>query len=349
MITRILRCLTLAGLLLAPVFSAPAAHAKGFGAYTADIKPQDVFPDADRFGPSEGNPPAMAAFKGEEILGYVFETNDIGYSGKPIKLLVGMDKTGVIRGAKVVEHHEPILLVGIPPEKLTAFVDAYVGRNVVAKVDGEAKSVDAISGATVTAIVINDGISRAALQIAKAHGLAGFDAAATDTRKRELSNIQFAKADWQTMLGDGSVRRMHLLNSDVDAAFTKIGVGSPEPYARAGVPTEQFVDLYIALVSVEGIGRNLLGDAEFQRLQKWLKPGQQAILIAANGDYSFRGSGFVRGGIFDRFQLQQDQPSILFKDHDYRRMRDLPDRIPAFTEVGLFRIPEGLTFDPPAD
>jgi NosR/NirI family nitrous oxide reductase transcriptional regulator len=335
---------------MAPAFNTAPADAKGFGAYLADVKPEEVFPNADRFGERAGNPPAMPAYKGGEELGYVFETNDIGYSGKPIKLLVGMDKSGVIVGAKVVEHHEPILLVGIPPEKLTAFVAAYIGRNVIAKVEGENKSVDAISGATVTAIVINDGISRAAMQVAKAHGLAGFEAAATaDTRIRSLAQIPFAKADWQTMLGDGSVRRLQLLNSDVDAAFQKIGVGSPEPYARAGVPTEKFVDLYLAMVSVEGIGRNLLGDAEYDRLRQWLKPGQQALLIAANGDYSFRGSGFVRGGIFDRFQLEQDQTSVLFKDHDYRRLGDLPAGVPVFKEVGLFRIPEGVTFDPTAD
>ncbi|MBI2253607.1 MAG: regulatory protein NosR [Proteobacteria bacterium] len=352
MIRSILRTLSILFVLFAPVLNAAPADAKGFGAYLVDVKPEEVFPNADRFGAREGTPPAMPAFKGDEELGYVFETTDIGYSGKPIKLLVGMDKSGVIVGAKVFEHHEPILLVGIPPEKLTAFVASLIGRNVIAKVEGEANAVDAISGATVTAIVINDGISRAALQVAKAHGLAGFAAsaaAAADTRTRSLAEIPFAKADWQTMLGDGSVRRLHLLNSDVDTAFQKIGVGSPEPYARAGVPTEQFVDLYVAMVSIEGIGRNLLGDAEYDRLRQWLKPGQQAVLIAANGDYSFRGSGFVRGGIFDRFQLEQDQTSVLFKDHDYRRLGDLPAGVPAFKEVGLFRIPEGVVFDPTTD
>ncbi|MDY0873204.1 4Fe-4S binding protein [Dongia rigui] len=349
MMTRILRSLLVLGILVAALLQVQPALAKGFGAYLADIKPEEVFPGADHFGPREGNPPSMAAFKGDALLGYVFETADIGYSGKPIRLLVGLDKSGVIRGAKVMEHHEPILLVGIPPEKLTAFVDSYVGRNIVTKVAGDANAVDAISGATVTAIVINDGISRAAMQVAKARGLAGFEAATAATGKRSLVDIPFAKADWQSLLGDGSVRRLHLLNSDVDAAFQKIGVGSPEPYARAGVPTEQFVDLYVSMVSVEGIGRNLLGDAEFERLGHWLKPGQQAILIAANGDYSFRGSGFVRGGIFDRFQLVQDQTSILFKDHDYRRMGDLPDGVPTFKEAGLFRIPDGVAFDPTAD
>jgi NosR/NirI family nitrous oxide reductase transcriptional regulator len=50
---------------------------------------------------------------------------------------------------------------------------------------------------------------------------------------------------------------------------------------------------------VPPIGRRLLGDAGYEYLKQSLKPGQQAVLIAANGLYSFKGSGYVRGGIVD--------------------------------------------------
>ncbi len=336
-------------MLLALALPLAPTHAKSFGAYLVEVAPAEVFPGADRFGPAEGAPPAMAAFKGEQLLGYVFETSDIGYSGKPVRLLVGMDQAGVIVGAKVKEHHEPILLAGIPPEKLTQFVDALVGHNVVeAARNKDTRQVDAISGATVTAIVINDSVTRTALKVAKAHGLAGFTAAAAGgqaAETRSLAEVPFQAADWQTLVGDGSIRRLHLLNSDVDEAFKKVGVGSPEPFGKAGQPAEDFIDLYAAQVSVESIGRNVLGDAEYQRLAGWLKPGQAAILVVANGDYSFRGSGFVRGGIFDRFQIIQEQTTILFKDRDYRRLGGLGPNVPEFKEIGLFRVPESAGFD----
>jgi NosR/NirI family nitrous oxide reductase transcriptional regulator len=336
----------------ADVGFSPVAEARGFGAYLVEVKPEEVFPAADHFGPSQGTPPARPAYKGDQLLGYVFETNDIGYSGKPIRILVGMDKTGVITGAKVMEHHEPILLVGIPPEKLTAFVDAFVGRNIIESAAGHKQGVDAISGATVTAIVINDGMARAALQIAKAYGLAGFVPSASlaaggaAVGAATLASIPFQAMSWQALLQDGSIGRLHLLNKDVDAAFLKIGVGSPEPYAKAGDPADEFIDAYVALVSVESIGRNLLAEQDDRRLADWLAPGQQAILIAANGSYSFRGSGFVRGGIFDRFQLVQGQTRILFKDHDYRHLGSLAPGLPELDEIGLFRIPAGASFDP---
>jgi hypothetical protein len=82
-------------------------------------------------GPSRAVPPHPPPIKAGSIAGYVFETSDIGYSGKPIRLLVGLDTNGVITGAKVIEHHEPILLVGIPQEKLFAFVEHYVGRSII--------------------------------------------------------------------------------------------------------------------------------------------------------------------------------------------------------------------------
>lgn len=337
---------------VAALFAGAPAEAKGFGAFLQQVKPEEVFPGADHFGAKDGKPAAMPAFKGQELLGYVFEASDIGYSGKPIRLLVGLDKNGVIVGLKVTEHHEPILLAGIPPAKLDAFVNAFIGRNIVEAAQSKSDAqVDAISGATVTAIVINDSISRTALKVAKARGLAGFTAtgtagAAPPAGQRVLAQIPFQASDWQTLVGDGSIRRLHLLNSDVDAAFQKIGIGSPEPFARAGVPTEDFIDLYVAPVSIETIGRSILGEQDYKTLVSSLAPGQQAILIAANGDYSFRGSGYVRGGIFDRFQLIQDQTTILFKDRDYRRLGALAPGMPDFKEIGIFRIPATVEFNP---
>ena len=84
-----------------------------------------------------------------------------------------------------------------------------------------------------------------------------------------------------------------------------------------------------------------------QPLLSWLPPRQAAIVVAANGDYSFRGSGFVRGGIFDRLQLVQNDATILFKDKDYRKLdRFGAQGAPEFQEIALFRVPETANFDP---
>ncbi|MBF0126113.1 MAG: regulatory protein NosR [Magnetococcales bacterium] len=315
--------------------------AREFGAYDVPAQPVEVFPEGDRFDALTGTPPVALAYKNHQPVGYVFRTSDIGYSGKPIDILVGMTRGGVITGAKVVKHAEPILLVGIPEQKLFDFVSRYLGRNPLEEAKSSGRhAVDAISGATVTAIVINDGIRRTALRVANAGKSAPPKVAAT------LLNPPFAPADWNALLGEGAVRRLLLQQREVDEAFVKIGAGTGEPYVKVEPADSLFIDLYVAMVSLEAIGRNLLGDAEFRNLQDWLEPGQQAVLIMANGSYSFRGSGFVRGGIFDRFKFNQDGGSTLLHDYQYRRLRDLGQGMPEFEEIGLFKLPTGTAFDP---
>ncbi len=325
----------------------PDAQAAGFGAYLADVKPSEVFPGADRLGPLEGNPPAMAAYKGDKLLGYVFETSDIGYSGKPIKVMVGLNTDGVIVGAKVAEHHEPILLVGIPGQKLFDFVNGYVGKRIIEVTAPGAKRpvVDIIAGATVTAMVVDDGLLRTALKVARSRGIAGFAPVAANG-KATLRQVPFAHRSWTDLLGDGSVRRLSLTNGEVDEAFKKLGVTKEASYAAPTDPKDSFIDLYVAMVSPEIIGRNLLGDAGYDQLRRQLTPGQSAIVIAANGAYSFRGSGYVRGGIFDRIQLIQEGVSVRFTDKVYRRLGDLGAGAPEFAEIGLFLIPQDVDFDP---
>ncbi|MBF0179386.1 MAG: regulatory protein NosR [Magnetococcales bacterium] len=324
--------------LLLPV---SGAQARSFGDYEVSVAPGEVFPDADRFDAMTGTPPAAKAYKNGQAVGWVFLTSDIGYSGKPIDLLVGMRDNGEITGAKVVRHAEPILLVGIPEHKLFDFVARYVGRNLVEEHrKGGKQEVDAISGATVTAIVINDGMRRAALRVA------GGGKEETPKVKATLVDPPHTPADWGALLQEGAVRRLTLLQRDVDDAFRKIGAGSGEPYEKPAPPDQLFIDLHVALVSPEAIGRNLLGEAEFANMRQWLAPGQQAVLIMGNGSYSFRGSGFVRGGIFDRFKINQDGNGILLRDHQYRRMRNLAPGFPEFTEIGLFKLPTAGSFDP---
>lgn len=350
-----LTVLVLLSALLMNFVCAGPVSAAGFGAYKADIKQADVFPGAERFGPYEGVPLAAAAYRDGKVAGYVFETYDIGYSGKPIRILAGLTNDGIFTGAKVFEHHEPILLVGISPDKLFDFVGRFAGRSIIEVAQTVAsQQVDVISGATVTAVVINDGVMRSAMAVAKSRGLAGFPPpsergaknSAAPTETAVVADVVFEAAGWTKLLGDGSVRRLHLVNRDVDEAFLKAGVGSPEPYAKAGIPDEDFIDLYVGLFSVETIGRSLVSAQDYKSLRGWLAPGQSALIIASNGDYSFRGSGFVRGGIFDRFQLVQDDQTILFKDKDYRRVDTLSAAFPQFKEIGLFRVPPSAKFDP---
>src|SRR5690606_32779276 len=87
--------------------------------------------------------------------------------------------------------------------------------------------------------------------------------------------------------------------------------------------------------------------SEYEYLTSRLQPGQHAILVAGNGTYSFKGSGYVRGGIFDRIEVIQDLQSFHFTDMDHTRLADvMADGAPMFREVALFTVPASATFDP---
>ncbi|MEI8397300.1 MAG: 4Fe-4S binding protein [Rhodospirillaceae bacterium] len=335
-----------------------AAPAPRIAEFLSRVQPAEMIPGADRFGPIEGIPPAAGVYRDKTLLGYAFLNADIvnatGYSGKPINIMVGVDTVGVIRGGKLVEHHEPIVLVGIPEAKVRAFIDGYIGYNVLEQAGKitDKPPVDLISGATVSTIVIGESIVRSALKVVRARGPGAGNSAvakAAETVVRHVDPGLTTVEDWQTLTGNGAVRHLSLSVNDINRAFERSGnaeaIARPEP----GDPADTFIDLYLAEVSVPSIGRSLLGGGEYANLIARLKPGRTALMIAAHGRYSFRGTGFVRGGIFDRIQLIQGEDSILFHDRDYKRLGALTAAgAPDFDEIGLYLVPADTPFDPVA-
>lgn len=325
---------------------AQARAASSLEGFLAKEQPATFHPAAKSFGTPQGSPP-MAALLGADgkTLGQVFLNADwvnaTGYSGKPIEILIAIDPKGIFTGLKLVHHAEPIVLVGIPEAKVRNFIKGYVGKDAFALAKataGNNRTVDIVSGATVTIMVIDDTIIRSAVKVARRlSGATATGAAATPPLK--IDPAQTTKQDWLALLGDGSVRRLRLKVSDVNAAFEKAGHAAAKVPASEAKPGDTFIELYAALVSIPSVGRSLLGDAEYQNLLKRLKPGQHAVLFAGNGLYSFKGSGYVRGGIFDRIQLIQRDISVRFHDKQHKRLADvLAEGAPHFREVALFRI-----------
>ena len=322
------------------------AVAADLGTHLETLAPGDAFPGADRVVmPAHGDLPVADAFADGRKVGHLFVTSDLvdatGYSGKPISILVGIDLDGIIRSARLMEHHEPIVLIGIPERRVAEVIDGYVGLDVVA-LEGATtagRDVDIVSGATVTIMVIDDSIVRAGLKAARAVGLGG-PASGAEPRAppRRVDMSRDEVRDWWDLVADGSVRRLKLTVGDVNRAFLEGGdpaaIERPEP----GEPDDLFMEMYAAVVSVPGIGRSLLGDAEYRNLVNTLAPGEQAIVLAGAGRYSFKGSGYVRGGIFDRFHVVQGERSVRFRDHQHKRLRRVAaPGAPDFAEVDLFR------------
>src|SRR5690554_4265985 len=289
------------------------------------------------------------------VYGYAFESINVlnipAYSGKPINMLILLDTEGVIQDAYVLEHHEPILLIGIPEQRLHDFNALYHGiradqRVVVGRSkDPDAVTVDAVAGATVTVMVINEIVMRAAHEVGASLGLVQSNVTAR-ARPSTVRDDVYREAGWNELLGEGSIRRLHLTNADTNRAF--------EGTAAEGVdeaPPEQadetFIDLYTAYLNVPTVGRSLLGDNQYRFLMEDLKPGEHAFAVLGSGQYSFKGSGYVRGGIFDRVQIRQFGNIHSFRDLDHIRLYDvMSEGAPRFQEMAIFILREDAQFDP---
>ena len=344
-----------AALLLVQAMPVPPAHAASrLAEFLPKAEPSELFAGADRFGEPVGEPPIVPVWKGETLAGYAYLNSDftsaIGYSGKPIHILAGIDPEGVLRGLKLVGHQEPIVLVGIPEEKVVASLNALIGRDTGRVAAGAERppQVDIVSGATVTVLVMGDSVVRSAVRLIRSGRLGG-EASVGDAAPAEVRTVKPESGEvrsWEELVGDGSVRSLHLTIGEVSEAFARAGEEKAAAHPETRKPEDPFIALYVAPASVPEIGLSLLGKQGYERLQTKLRPGQQAILVAGDGAYSFKGSGYVRGGIFDRIELMQDGQGVRFRDRGHTRLGDIAaEGAPRLREIALFTVPEDFSFD----
>src|SRR5882672_10048146 len=141
--------------LIALVFTSPAIAEKG--KLRERLTPEVmavVYPGgAERLGPEEGSPPAIAVYKGGQVAAYVFSTLDIiaapGYSTTPFDVIAGVDLGGRITGAKVVFHNEPYIVHDGQRQRL---LDTFLAREAGRPLRGGNNMLppDFVAGATIS-------------------------------------------------------------------------------------------------------------------------------------------------------------------------------------------------------
>ncbi|MCP4444408.1 MAG: 4Fe-4S binding protein [Myxococcales bacterium] len=293
-----------------------------------------VLPDAKRFETIDDNLFATGFDASDRVVGWAARSTDIvdikAYSGKPLVTLVGISPKGIISGAKLLEHGEPILLVGIPESKLHDFIAYYVDLHATSRVvvghssDPEAIEVDMISGATVTALAQNQTILKTARTVGMATGAVSV---------AEMSPGKFIVEDrpwtWDEMAQAGTFGRLTVTEEE-------LGIKNSE-----GI----LVDLFYTIADAPHIGRGLLGDLTYEHQMKKLEAGEHLFVVFGNGSGSFKGSAFVRGGIFDRVRFAQGLTDLTFRDTDYTNITINADGAPYFKEAAVF-VSRGAQIDP---
>ena len=140
-----------------------------------------LFPglDTPRIERQDGATPGWRVIERDGTLaGHVASTweiaRSVGYSGKPLEVLVAVNPDGVISGARLVRHSEPILTLGLSDADVARFVGGFAGvdlRDPLGASGGSPGAPDAIARATVSSAVIRDSILRTARTLALDRGL----------------------------------------------------------------------------------------------------------------------------------------------------------------------------------
>ena len=137
-----------------------------------------VMPEATSFSEKIGDPPVYHAFADDPngtaqvLVGYLFLTSDLppeefGYSGT-IQVLVGVDLTGRLTGATVINYHEALVSSRGDFLRGPGVESQYAGKHV-ADAFRIYRDVDGVSGATISAGAMARGIRNSARRIAMAY------------------------------------------------------------------------------------------------------------------------------------------------------------------------------------
>ena len=334
---------------------------------------KEFFPKVTKLGRLEGDPPTVSVFSKGELVGYLFVTKDItsskGYASLTFDMLVGLRLDGKLAGAKVLDHQEPIIGMYTPDGQLILpkFTSQYKDLDIrvptkvnLLRTEGEG-SINGISSATVSAVLFNGAILRAARIVALSKGLRLNDKPVVDI-------VNFEKKKFYDLVSDGSISRLTLKLEDLK----NLGVTKPKISNRSGVAdiyryralfkgdtpvaakqkevkkgykdTDRnlAIDLYLAPVVTPTIGRNLLGDKWYDIFVAGRDPEEMSIVITTLGRYALDGEPEIASGNFKRLAVIQNNERYPIEKSQFRNLGFLHgEDKPFFAEAGLYRIPAG--------
>ena len=339
---------------------------------------QTFFPEANKIGRLEGDIPSAHVMSDGKILGYLFITKDItsskGYSSQTFDIVAGLGLDGKLTGATVIAHLEPIIGMYTPDGGLVLpiFTSQYKGLDIrlpvrvnLLRTEGPG-SIDGISSATVSAVLFNGAILRAARTLALYKGMRLSDEPVVDI-------FRFRAATFKSLVAEGSVGRLTLTLDDLK----NLGMDDPNISNRAGVndiyrnravfvgdmpvaanqkevkkgyiDTDRnlVIDLYVAPVVTPTIGRNLLGDKWYDIFIAGRDPKETTLVVATLGRYLIDGEPHIASGPFKRMAVIQENNRYQLTKENFRNLGFLHgEDKPFFAEAGIYRIPPESNIDP---
>lgn len=336
-----------------PIFKPPGSPVDVIP--SIDVQGRTVWP----FGQGPATGPGSSK---PVLMGYAFESVDIapvpGYSGKVINMLISLDTKGKFLDVRLLSHKEPLFVGGLGDKLMGDFAGQYRGLSVkqTMRLVNESQlgtnagkapppgvaQLRGISRGTVTVELMDKSIMKAAINIAGTKlGIVG----SVDPEKlAKLRMDVFEPMDWEGLTKSGLIQGATFKQQDIEKAF----VGTPaarqngqvagpsgptdthsgQAASQSGQVTAQgedtAIEFRVALLSLPQIGRNLLDEAGYKKIEFNLKNGMHSLLVVSRGPYSFIGDDFVIAGGLNRLVLKQGESEIELKDFVYDHALKLP-------------------------
>src|SRR5215475_7851218 len=259
-------CRSLIYALVSLVIASPALAEKG--KLRERLTPEvmaAVYPGAERLGPEEGSPPAIAVYRGDTVVAYLFSTLDIiaapGYSVIPFDVIAGVEPNGRITGAKVVFHREPYVYQdAVRQPQLDTFLAAEAG----VPLNGSPSQLppNFVAQATITARLMRAAVHDTARMVL--HTRLGRQVVTAPT----LDVERFELKSWNELIAEGSVARLRVTSAEVAAALAKEGAADATPEVPLGKPDDLYSEVFFGLLTPAAIGGNLLGVRNFEEYRR---------------------------------------------------------------------------------
>jgi NosR/NirI family transcriptional regulator, nitrous oxide reductase regulator len=341
--------LLVCALLVCALIVSPALAEKGkLGErLTPDVMAMVYPAGADRLGPEEGSPPAIAVYKGDKVVAYIFSTLDIiaavAYAPIPYDVIAGVEPDGHITGAKVVFHREPY--VYHDPVRQPQ-LDTFLANETGMPLGGSPNAMrpDYVAQATITARLMRAGVHDTARLVLATR--VGRRTVAEPT----LDVDAFILKSWNELVADGSAAHRRLTSGDLAATLAKEGKSDTVLDVPLGKPEDLYSEIFFGLMTPAGIGANVLGVRGFEDLRSRIPDGAHVIFMASNGPYDFHGTSHfwkADGYRFNRVRIVQGDRLIGFVHDDYQRLlTGAAEGLQSNRDAGLFTIPASAGFDP---
>ncbi|WP_374371516.1 4Fe-4S binding protein [Tabrizicola sp.] len=273
--------------------------------------------------------PGWSVSQGGNVMGQIGSTweiaGSVGYSGRPLDVLVAVTPEARIAGALLVRHNEPVLTLGISDADIAAYVAGFKGFDLAAPAPPTRALPAGFSRAPVTTGVIRDGILRTARTLAIGRGLIAAGGG--------VDRLTYTPATWDQLLAMGALTERRVSMTEAAAALE--GAKVPVPPGEG-----DFLHLWVGVIDPPTVGQNLLGQQDFTRAVGNLGAGGSALIVMGQGVQSHRGVEWKKTGTFDRVTVVQGKTRWQPTDDRFQMLKtlDLADA-PKMKEISLFALP----------